>query len=76
MQSYTTNIQTLNLLKTICRMNPKTMISIDLAIVSLSYDVMFCIKKGDLDDTQFICKVPHMASMIQMFNRDKAKAQP
>lgn len=70
---YEINMRTLNLLKTMCHMNPRTMKYVDLAIIDLSYRVTFYIRKfdGDLEETKFTCVVGHIAHMA-MLEKEKA----
>jgi len=73
MKEFNVNIHTLNLLKTLCRANDRTMHFVDLSIVSLSYDVVFSVKGYFLDETIFKCKVSHVTMMAEMFSSGKSK---
>lgn len=73
MIEHVTNLETVKLLKTFCKLNPKFALNADLAIVDLSYKVMFWFRYyDDPEGIKFICKVPHNT----MFKDKLVKKRP
>lgn len=57
--TYDINMETLNLLKTITRICHSTSLFQDMAIVDLSYKVIFYFKLRDEEPTTFIGRISH-----------------